>query len=258
MYSAIQSYLIVYACLCSVPLERLLKRSSPLYNVIYPYNTITSTSPSTTPTTDTTNTNTTSTDFTTPDLTAITSATSHSSHGTSDKVSVPSSSSVVVVDEVEKEGVSDITHTTSSTPPHTHNTLNNNKQSSTEGHNSDPSSSYIHTSFPSNECLLYISDTAYLAVGPDNSPNNATVVSAGFFLLTTHRLLFFPTHYAAALDNTSDRATNSSTIGGSSSSVRGSSYLSTHYPRTFPLSLSLNELSTASLYYCACVYVYIY
>ena len=238
--------------MCSVPLERLLKRPSPLYNIIYPYNTITSTtSASTTPTatpTDTTitNTNTTSSDFTTHDNTAATSNTT--SLSTSDKISMPYSFTVVVVDEVEKEGVSDIHNTTTPTALHIPDTSSDINHSSANGHNSDPSFSYTHSSFPSNECLLYISDTAYLAVGPDNSPNNAAVFSTGFFLFTTHRLLFFPTHYAAALGNISDRAYDSSSGVGGSNSYNSSSYMSTHYPRAFPLSLSLNELSTVSVY----------
>ena len=248
------SDILLFVYVYSVPLERLLKRTSPLYNVIYPYNTITATSASTTPTATLTDTitNTTSTDFTTHDNTAATSnTTSHStSHSTSDKISMPSSSTVEVVDEVEKEGVSDIHNTTTPTAPYIHDISTNINQSSTEGHNSDPSSSSscIHTSFPSNECLLYISDPAYLAVGPDNSPNNAIIVSTGFFLFTTHRLLFFPTHYAAALGNISDRAYDSSSGVGGSNSYNSSSYMSTHYPRAFPLSLSLNELSTVSVY----------
>ena len=243
----------------SVPLERLLKRSSPLYKVIYPYNTITATSASTTPTatpTYTTITNTTSTDFTTHDNTAATSNTT--SLSTSDKISMPYSFTVVVVDEVEKEGVSEIHNTTTPTALHIPDTSSDINHSSANGHNSDPSFSYTHSSFPSNECLLYISDTAYLAVGPDNSPNNAAVFSTGFFLFTTHRLLFFPTHYAAALDNISDRAHDSSSGVGSSSSSSSSfssNYMSTHYPRAFPLSLSLNELSTVSVYYCIFIYV---
>ena len=241
------SDILLFVYVYSVPLERLLKRSSPLYNVIYSYNTITATSASTTPTATLTDTitNTTSTDFTTHDNTAATSNTT--SHSTSDKISMPSSSTVAVVDEVEKEGVSDIHNTTTPTAPYIHDISTNINQSSTEGYSDPSSSSYIHTSFPSNECLLYISDTAHLAVGPDNNPNNAIIVSTGFFLFTTHRLFFFPVHYAAALDNPIDRATGSSS--------RSSNYMSTHYPRVFPLSLSLNELSTVSVYYCIFTYV---